>query len=153
MELIKELADIVRGQRDRPDTTCVAFSDLPSIDQRITARLLLLSGIPNSSPSQEETLPWTLHFECLLLALLLWRSPWGQGPGTWACPLAISPWDPGILRQSGSPGPRAGLAQASVSRLLPQVLTGPSVCLPFSQTIDHRAIVHTACEWSSATWL
>lgn len=103
----------------------------------ITARFLLLSGSPTFSPSQEETLSWILHFEGPILALLQWRSWQSQGDmPTWiSCllsrHLSMRPWNS---------LPRWFLVHfQGLYRLLfrdyPQAFTGPSVCLPFSQTL------------------
>lgn len=83
MELIVELAEIVTGQRNRTDQLVfllnINWCSFSSIDQMITVRFLLLSGSPTFGPSQEETLPRTLHLEGHVLAFLLRRRTQGQG--------------------------------------------------------------------------
>lgn len=148
MELIKELADIVRGQRDGPEQPVLPSQIHHLLTKGSQPSSSYSLGLPNSALVRRRLCPGP----CILSALF-WPSSCGGAQGVQGLPsrhLSMGPWN---SLPEWLPWTTFRACTGFCSKTIPPRVDGAISVLTIFPTIDQRVIVHTACEWSSAMWL
>lgn len=153
MELIKEFAEVIRGQRNRPEQPVFPSQICLQLTKRSQPVSSYSLGVLPSAPVRRRLCPGF----CTLRAPF-WPCPWVHGtkgtclPGTYARPLDVSPWDHGIPYPN-VPKTTFRACTGFYSKTIPPTVDCTICVLTILLTIDQRVIVCWACEWSSAMWL